>query len=639
MNEVVPPIKFQVNDNLELILSDSALEHILIGDIGERLVMQDNKRTGEVEKTLKGGMHTVDGFLTFKQLHEPNKLEHLLFFNSNRNKYWYYARELQNGVINLRLPKDLFQSHAAKITNFPDEHYKSGYLWKTLFPDGWGKIEIIAAIAEALKNIDDKSSSDGEIVGYSYNEDPLKTMRICVLHRNGKINSAYPSWTQPCTGNNGKPYSHFDSIGHVIAESTLFFDSSHKISAPPDTKLLGDSYSIHELINTTPDFILNRELVGNTDIDKWSNEKNFHLMECAGHYGEAEIDFVKSYLQDELIVKHNYLTPQNVYKRNYFDFIFSKPLYNSIQLHQNIIDCLMVIRFYDLFKNTNHSREVILFLMKNMVTCTGGLDSWNKKRILNTIIDIVLSHHDKNLSTDFIHWLVDSPWRRELFIDINCGTFGKLDITPNDVLDDDGELHYSLYTIHATEQPIKCTLQHFMYYYKLMLGETYLVNFTQTELTDIVNQHIDTPLKYLISDSIKYTSSKDLMLFSEQFQRLIRHIISNGIESINEESILITMKDYYRIQSAQRLRMNLYFKDVIGHELDYENMKSNEFIRGTCIKHERMCNTYSMDIFFSACEMIGTYSKSRRIITEASRLKDSYTKEIPPLPDVNHLKI
>lgn len=79
MNEVVLPIKFQVNDNLELILSDSALEHILIGDIGERLVMQDNKRTGEVETILKGGMHTVDGFLTFKQLHEPNKLEHLLF--------------------------------------------------------------------------------------------------------------------------------------------------------------------------------------------------------------------------------------------------------------------------------------------------------------------------------------------------------------------------------------------------------------------------------------------------------------------------------------------------------------------------------------------------------------------------------
>ncbi|MGE6117257.1 hypothetical protein ACLHZU_14300, partial [Aeromonas salmonicida] len=638
-SHIISQIKFKVNDDLELTLSDSALEHILTGDIGERLVMQDNKRTGDIEKILKGGMHSVDGFLAFKQLHEPNKLEHLLFYNSNKNKYWYYARELQNGVINIRLPKELFQSKAAKLTNFPDEHYKSGYLWKTLFPDGWGKHEILEAITEALKNIDEEASSNGEIVGYIFKDEPLKMIRICILYRNGKINSAFPSWTQPCTGNNGKPYSHFDSIGHVIAESTLFFDSADKISAPPDTNLLGESYNIFELVNTTPDFIINREFVGEGDIDTWSNEKNFHLMECAGHYGETEIKSVKSYLQDELIVKHNYLTPQSVYRCNYFDFIFSKPLYNTIQLHQNIIDCLMVIRFYDLFKNTNHSREVISFLMKNMVTCTGGLDSWNKKRILNTIIDNVLSHHDKNLSADFIHWLVDSPWRRELFIDINCGTFGKLDITPNDVVDNDGGLHHSLYTIHVTEQPIKCTLTHFMYYYKLMLGETYLINFKHDELTDIVNQHIDTPIKYFISDSIKYTRSKDLMLFSEQFQRLIRHIILNGAKHIDEESILITMKDYYRIQSAQRFRMNLYFKDVIGHELDYENVKSNAFIRGTCIKHERMCNTFSMDIFFSACEMIGSYIKSPKIISEVAKLKVSYTKDTPPLPDVNHLRI
>lgn len=639
MNEVVLPIKFQVNDNLELILSDSALEHILIGDIGERLVMQDNKRTGEVETILKGGMHTVDGFLTFKQLHEPNKLEHLLFFNSNRNKYWYYARELQNGVINLRLPKDLFQSRAAKITNFPDEHYKSGYLWKTLFPDGWGRNEIISAVKEALENIDDDSSSDGEIVGYAFKSEQFKTMRVCILHRDGKINSVFPSWTQPCTGNNGKPYSHFDSIGHVIAESTLFFDSKYKIDLPPETKLLGDNNDVFALENTTPEFIVNREFVGETDIDTWSNEKNLRLMEYAGQYDEEKISLITSYLKDELIIKHNYHLPQHIYHSHYFEFIFSRPLFNSIQLSQNIIDCLIVIGFYDTFKNTAHLRDVIPFLMKNMVTITGGLDSWNKKRILNTIIESVLSHHDKILAADFLKWIVDSPWKRELFIDINCSSFGKLTLNPEDVIEEDGSLHDSLLVIHVTEQPIRCTLPCFTYYYTLMLGETYLINFKKDELASIVDKHHNASQKALISDSIKYTRSRDLMLFSEQFYRITEQIINNNIKELDEELILMTIKDYYRIQSAQRFRMNLYFKDVIGYELDYEDVETESFIRGTIIKHERLCNTFSMDTFFSACQKIGEHIESKKILTEVAKLKVLFTKETPPLPDVNHLKI
>lgn len=135
-----------------------------------------------------------------------------------------------------------------------------------------------------------------------------------------------------------------------------------------------------------------------------------------------------------------------------------------------------------------------------------------------------------------------------------------------------------------------------------MLGETYLINFKKDELASIVDKHHNASQKALISDSIKYTRSRDLMLFSEQFYRITEQIINNNIKELDEELILMTIKDYYRIQSAQRFRMNLYFKDVIGYELDYEDVETESFIRGTIIKHERLCNTFSMDTFFSACQ-------------------------------------
>jgi hypothetical protein len=562
-----------------------------------------------------------------------------MFYNSDKHDYWYYARELQNGVINLKLPKEIFQSRAAKLTNFPDENYKSGYLWKTLFPAGWGEDEIVNVIRVALDNIDHEMSTNGELVGYAFKEEALKEMRVCILHRDGKINSVYPSWTQPCTGNNGKPYSHFDSIGHVISESTLYFDSESKLKLTIDTKLLGEDFMLNNLPSFTPEFILNREFVGDCDIDLWSNKKNFKLMEYAGGYHEHDILSIKSYLLDSLIVKNNIIEPRYIYDNHYFEMVFSKVVFNSFQMHQNIIDCLIVIGFYDTFNKTNHTHDVIYYLLKNMVTHTGGLDSWNKKRILNTMIEVVLLHHDVNLMCSFIRWLVDSPWKRELFIDINCATFDKLDLNPSNVFRSDGVFDYSLISIHVTEQPIKCKINHFMYYYILNLGETYLSLFDLDWLERLFNDKHSFNLKSLISDSIKYTRSKDLSLFSEQFDRIVEHVISNKVKGLDELDILSIFKDYYRIQSAQRLRVNLYYKDVSSLELNYGDPENVEFIRGTCLKHERECNEFSINLFFESCEKIGQFMKSPKIIQEVNKQRELYFKSIPPLPDRNHLKL
>ncbi|HIF9136536.1 TPA: hypothetical protein ACX6QO_001016 [Photobacterium damselae] len=629
--------EFTVNEELRLTLSKSALEHVLKGDLGERLEMINGKRTGEKEKILKGGMHTVDGFLEFKSYHDS--IEHLMFFNSNKDRYWYYARELQNGVINLRLPKDIFQNNAAKLTNFPDENYKSGYLWKTLFPIGWGEEEIIKATKDALENIDTKNSNEREIIGYTLKEEPLKQKRICILHRDGKINSIFPSWTQPCTGNNGKPYSHFDSIGHVLSESTLYFGSEEKRSCPQETSLLGENNYLYNLPDFTPNFILKRKFVGVSDIDTWTNDKNYNLLEYAGKFNEDDIENIKHYLLDGLVVKENYVIPRYVYENHFFDVIFLKESFNAFHIPQNIIDCMNVISYYDALNETNHIDNVINFLLANMVTHTGCLDSWNKKRILNTMIDIVLSHHDKSLISRFIKWLAESPCRRELYIDINCATFDKIDLNIDDVRLEDGMFHHSLINIHATEQPINCKLNHFKYYYILSLGETYLAMFNLEWLESFFDEHHSFNLKCFVSDSIKYTRSRDLMLFSEQFEKIVNHVIKYDVTDFDENTLLVIFKDYYRIQLAQRLRCNLYYKDVNDFEIDLDNLQTTEFIRNTSLKHERCCNQFSINLFFDSCEKLCSLMKFNKFQQEITKQREAYFKEVPPLPDMNHFSL
>ncbi|MCJ8351947.1 hypothetical protein [Moritella sp.] len=625
---------FYINESISLTISDSAINHILNGDLTDRLVMKDGRRTGETEKLLKGGMHTVDGFLKLKSFHD--KIEHLHFYHSDVHDYWYYARELKNNVINLRLPKAMFNNKSAKLTNFPDEYYKSGYLWKTLFPKDWGEDEIINAIRLALNNIDHEISSAGEFIGYAFKDEPFEKMRICVLYRDGKIKSAFPSWTQPCTGNNGKPYSHFDSIGYVLSESTLYFDSEHKLDEAPETKLFGEEPSLWNLPYNTPKFIIEREFVGKEKIDEWSDKKNYRLMEYAGEATENDILTVKEYLSDDLITKNNYITSRYVYSEHYFNIICSKNDFNAFHFHQNIIDSLIVIGFYDNFKGTRHAHDVISFLMGNMATHTGCLDSWNKKRIFNTIIEIVLSHHDMNLCSNFINWLVDSPWKRELFIDINCGVFDKLDLNPENVLESGSSFHPSLSVIHVTEQPIKCKINHFMHFYILSLGETYLMNFKSDMLVKFFNDNNDESLKNYISDSIKFTRSKDLMLFSEQFKRITQHIISNNIKGLEDSVILSIFKDYHRIQSAQRCRNNLYYNDVSNYEIDYGDPENIEFIRAICLKHERLCNQFSIDLFFDMNGKLGDHLNSEKIKREIAKQKKMYFKMVPPLPDFTH---
>jgi hypothetical protein len=218
----VYPILFGKNDEYEL--SESAIKHIITGDTKTRPVTVNGIRT--TENALSGGLHTWEAWNSFSVGYK--NVVHLLEYDSEIHDDWFFARELQNGVITLKIPRSMYTGNAAKITMKPDHYYKSGYLWKTLFPVGYSEDDIIKLIAEALENIDMEDSSPptaekpaGVLYGYALLEDPVKTLKLRIQLRDNKVLSVFPSWEQPASGNNGKPYSHINSINFNIAESTV----------------------------------------------------------------------------------------------------------------------------------------------------------------------------------------------------------------------------------------------------------------------------------------------------------------------------------------------------------------------------------------------------------------------------------
>lgn len=200
-------------------LAPEALNHILDGDLADQVLRDAGGTT--LKKILKGGLHTAQGWKSLKS-HRP-EVVHGACFRSDRHDDWYFARELQNGVILLKIPRPLFQANAARLTLSADVYYKSGYLWKTLFPESMTFEQIISAIDESLFHPEPWESDAGIKVGYALLDDPLTALKVRVQVTDKVINSAFPTWGQPSTGNNGKPYDHFDSISFLIAQSMVFF--------------------------------------------------------------------------------------------------------------------------------------------------------------------------------------------------------------------------------------------------------------------------------------------------------------------------------------------------------------------------------------------------------------------------------
>ncbi len=594
------------------------MEHILHGDIKVRVETQD--------KIITGGMHTFEGWDNFL-LHHPDTA-HIHLFNSKIHSSWYYARELQNGVITLKVPRELFGGKAAKITMLPDNYYKSGYLWKTLFPKEYGENEVLAIIEEALNNINKEATSEGEIIGYAKIDDPLKIMRVVIMFRDNKINSVFPSWTQPNTGNNGKAFSQFENIGYVINAATVYFGDASENETSKES-FIDDNRLTNSLIENTPDIFLNRSKPGRFT-EKWVDARDRSLNKYSNSINYDEALEVYTYVTDIEICKNYQLISKYGYNHEFHKINKSLKYFNVFQVSQNIIDSLTVLHAYDVKNNSNLFNLAIIYLLENMVTFV-GIDSWVKRKIYVRIVKLLLSYNDASLGKEFIKHFSSSPTRREFYVEFSFDTQAKKELDPP--LDDFPD---ELVLIENPLLSMKVKYKHFCEYLKENMGETYLLNFNSAEMDVFIDELVlsgGENYKSMIEDAIRYFTLTDFTSFSTCISGLINHLASNDdLENIEESSKKV-IRDYCRIQSAQRFRLNLLYKDYHDVQIEFEVPPTKEFIYFTILKHERYMNTHRVNEFLDSMQLLLPFSDGESLEKDIIEFRDRATKFVPPTPD------
>ncbi|MEZ8187606.1 hypothetical protein ACED29_17500 [Shewanella sp. 5S214] len=612
------------SDGKKLRLSEEAITHVYEGNFVVRTQQGDDNMT-----VLRGGLHSCSGWNTFRNNYNK-ELSHLHFFNSNIHKYWYYARELSNGVITLRLPRDLFSGKAAKITMYPDDYYKSGYLWKTLFPKHFDRNAVIEAIDEALENEDITQRSNGQIIGYINNDEPMKTMKIVIQFKGTEIKSAFPAWTQPNSGNVGKPFSHYDNIGFIISQSTEYFEDNYDLQNEMKISVFGEKISPDYLPDYTP-MIFKRRTKINEKIkaSEWIESRRKELSSM--RLDDKDNDRLYEYINDHTILKYYPEITSGAYSTA-LDLIFGDECFhNSFQIVQNIVDGM----YYLLCSNQKERLiKTICNVLDNMVTHT-NFDQLLKKKIMSTVILIVTYLNDSELSYKFILTLSTSPIRREAYLEYNLNSIHKKKLqVPTETYP------VELDIIDNPNLDFQLEYKDFIEFLKELYSETYTLNFDEEMLNNLLNDVIDNQeknYKFLISDALKYFSKEDFLSLSYHFDKILNSAqkYELGDSSKLIESCGLILRDYCRIQFAHRQRINaryLKYNDYVSViSIDYID---HNLLYGKILKHERISNLLNLTRFTDGMLEFALKTEDKSFETDIHNFKARIGKEKPPLPEI-----
>lgn len=567
------PIKFGEAGQYEL--SEDALNHILWGDL---VVRPRNASVGGVNETvLAGGLHTYVGWERFVSLH-PNVV-HLLQYEVNRHDDWFFARELQNGVITLKIPRRLFTGNAASITRQPDLYYKSGYLWKTLFPMSYTVDAIVKAIGEAIENIDREDSTfptaenpAGVIYGYTAIHEPLAAMKLRIQLNGSQIRSAFPAWEQPFTGNNGKPYSHEHSISFQIAESTVKAGDFQKVYGPvfPDQK-----FDLQALVELTPDFILTRmRRDPSAGVDAWQAAREENLQRVAEAASKDDLAKIEVYLRDYVCSKDPFSVQCGLYQHYLAEINHSLAVFNVGQLIENIGECIRVLTMCDSRFQTRVAIDAMVRFLGMAVVHTGGLNTLLYKRLLGQFLTMAIAHHDKEALKDVIAALATSPCRGALYTEFDLNPFVK----QNDYI--------GLSVIGLSGVKLEMKPEHLFEFIAFNLGENYLILFAKEQRLALAREMFASlELQRMVADSMSFLKGSDF----DFFMPVKLELSQLGTKVPPAEDYLIAIaKDYGRMLILQRQRVVLEDPAAHKEEPDFDEWGTQKFFELIRQKHKRM---------------------------------------------------
>ncbi|WP_053160414.1 hypothetical protein [Pseudomonas protegens] len=611
------PIRFGKDGAYEL--TEEALTHILMGEIITRPITKQGVRG--TDKALSGGLHTWDGWEAFSKHHQD--IVHLLEYDADQHDDWFYARELQNGVITLKIPRQMFTGSAASITMKPDVHYKSGYLWKTLYPSGFSEDDIINVLTEAFENLDREDSTyptveqpAGVLYGYALIDDIIKAMKLRIQLRGNQIQSAFPAWEQPATGNNGKPYSHGHSINFNIAGSVV---NCEKYSTVWGAVFPENTFSETELLKLTPAFVLQRPRRSpEITIGSWRDTREKELIAVAASLSLEELQHVESYLSDYVCSKDPYGL-QTFFYLNYVDKIRGDDtFFNAVQFLENVAECIQVLTHSDLELKTRRAMDAIVRFLNMAVVHTGGLCSLMFKRVIGEFIEVAVSHHDQSSLREFFAALAGSPCRATLYTEFNLNPFVM----------ENNEGGWSRSGVEEVD--LELGPEHLYEFIELQLGENYMVSLSKEQRAVIARGFFSRPeQKSMVSDTMSFLSGVDFQFFMPS--RLYPACLLNKLPPV-EDDLLSVVRDYSRMLVIYRQR--IVMEDFAAYKAvpDYKQAGTLEFFNLVRQKNKRQFvfdwHRIMLVMMMSYAEVVG-FGKLK---TKINEMLERLPKEAVPMP-------
>lgn len=596
-------------------LAAAAVSHILEGDLGERIVKGDDGKFSHTEKILKGGLHTATGWINFKN--SGPGVVHGALFLPDKHKIWYFARELHNDVILLKIPEELFQSKAAKLTKFSDIYYKSGFLWKTLFPRNFSDQEIIETIDEALHNVDKEESSDEIIIGYARLAERATAIKVRIQLTGASINSAFPTWAQPNTGNNGKPYTHFDSISFLIADSTEFFDDWDAYhNAGRESPLRSDILKYEDILAFTPKIMLERKSGKGNGHVKWTKR----LTQYAESASAQDINQILRYCTDPVTVKDPSGFLMSFFSNAYPAWAVKKDWRNLFSLFQNIIDGLFILEEYDRLNGAAHAEFCALDYIDAKFNRAGGLDLWESRRIINRIFDYAARKNDSVFSWKLLAKFATSPTRVASYFHFDLNVFLQKDLT----------------VIGVTDPQLDIGLRHFYRFVANMMGPSYYHHWTIVEREKIARaaqQSYCANSNALLPLCINHARADELQCFAFLFSGLLPSLLNNP-SGFDEKTLELILHDYHRlcVEAQQRIVVDNIAILTGGQELDYDPTPGGDYWHYTKAKHERMFLGYCFHDFIEGYKKICAAVGRDDLSAKAEEKLENFYRQRMPLP-------
>lgn len=600
-------------------LSEEAFRHIVWGDTAVRPVKSAEGPDHEV--VLSGGLHTYQGWERFAALHP--KIVHLLQFQVGVHDAWYFARELQNGVITLKIPRQLFTKGAAGITRPPDNYYKSGYLWKTLFPINYTEEDISKAIGEALLNIDREDSTSptaaqpaAVLYGYASIDDPFAAIKVRIQVRGNQIMSAFPAWEQPMTGNGGKAYSHEHSINFQIAESTLDYE---KFDVPFGPVFLDEMFSLTTLMERTPVFIVGRQLRQSAEpIDAYRAARQAALEKVAEKATSADLDVVDAYLADFPCAKNPFAVQRLLYDHFLHNLDSTPTVFNAAQIAENVGECLWLLVHCDNRFKTRRAVDAMTRFLSMAIMHTGGLCMLMFKSLLGKMILIARTHHLASAIQEVLSALASSPCRAALYTEFDLNPFVKT----NDDL--------GLMTIGRPEIKLELTTEHLLEFVAFSLGENYLLSFSKEKRLAIAQSALDRlGVRRMATDVMSRFIGRDFDFFMPDVLDLSE--LPTQALPIEDDLLAIT-RDYGRMMLMLRQRIVLEDPGAYRAEPDFSLWGTQEFFELTRQKHKWALIRIQHKQMLNSAVIFADKVGYARLSDACRAAKERFSSEMIPLP-------